>query len=160
MLPETDRLKVPFEKRIEFCKNPISKKLFEIMLAKKTNLCVAADLTKTSEILKLFEHVAPYICIFKTHVDIVDDFDQNFIDQLKILSKKHNVVLMEDRKYSDIGNTVSLQVDGGIFKVSDWADTVTVHSLPGSGVLTGIKNCFNQTLRGVFVVAEMSSEVK
>ncbi|XP_062713377.1 uncharacterized protein LOC134290292 [Aedes albopictus] len=81
------------------------------------------------------EKVGPYICVLKTHVDIVQDFSDNFVKSLQPLAKKHNFMLMEDRKFADIGNTVALQYGRGLFKISSWADLVTVHSLPGQGLL-------------------------
>lgn len=59
------------------------------------------------------------------------------------------------RKLADIGNTVQLQFN----KISKWANLVTVHSLPGFGVLEAIKSAetFNCDF-GVFLVAELSSK--
>lgn len=47
---------------------------------------------------------------------------------------------MVDRKFADIGNTVSLQYGKGVFKISSWADLVTAHNLPGRSVLQGLKS--------------------
>ncbi len=40
-------------RRTELAKNPLNKKLVEIMLKKKTNLCVALDLVSADEVLKV-----------------------------------------------------------------------------------------------------------
>ena len=76
----------------------------------------------------------------------------SFTQQLKRLAEKHNFLLMEDRKFADIGNTCRLQLGGGAHKIADWADMVTAHALPGPSIL--------KCLAGVAVVlvAEMSSE--
>lgn len=124
---------------------------------KKTNLCVAADLTKTSDILNLIEKIGPYICLLKTHIDIIEDFNENFINSLKSLSKKFNFLIMEDRKFGDIGNTVSLQYDCGLYKISYWADLVTAHSISGPGILKGL-NLKGSENRGVVLIAELSSD--
>jgi len=59
---------------------------------------------------------------------------------------------MEDRKFADIGNTCKLQLEGGIHRIAEWADMVTVHGLPGRSILDVINNT------GVVLVGEMSSE--
>lgn len=137
----------------------MAKQLFNIMSAKKTNLCLSVDFTVTNKILDLLERVGEHICLVKTHVDILEDYSEDFIIQLKQLAKKYNFLILEDRKYADIGNTVSLQYSKGLYKVAEWADIVTVHSLPGEGILKGLMSVTNDANRGVILLAEMSSEV-
>lgn len=146
---------MPYERRQELSTNKMAKELFKIMVTKKTNLCLSVDFTSSSKILDLLESVGEHVCLVKTHVDILEDFSLQFIKQLKELSKKYNFLILEDRKYADIGNTVRLQYTEGIFKVAEWADIVTVHSLPGEGILKALSNISH----GVFLLAEMSSEV-
>lgn len=154
-----DRTKMPFADRIDLAKNDVTKTLFKIMDHKKTNLCVAADLTDADKILDLAEQVGEHICILKTHVDIINDFSENFIKKLKSISAKHNFLLMEDRKFADIGNTVSQQYNDGIFKISSWADLVTVHSIAGQSIIQGLQKGLKTTEdRGVVLLAEMSSK--
>lgn len=153
------RLTMSFIERANVAKNEVSRSLFKVMHTKKTNLCLAADVTKCDEILNLAESLGPYICLLKTHVDIIEDFNENFIKSLKSLAEKHNFLIMEDRKFADIGNTVSLQYSRGIYKISTWADLVTAHSLPGDGILKGLKEVIgDEQNRGVFLLAEMSSD--
>lgn len=154
-----NRISMTFADRAEVAKSEVSRALFRLMDLKKTNLCLAADLTKTDEILNLVESVGPYICLLKTHVDIIDDFSDSFVKSLQALAQKHNFLIMEDRKFADIGNTVSLQYGKGIYRIASWADLVTAHSLPGDGVLKGLKAVATVSpARGVFLLAEMSSE--
>jgi orotidine-5'-phosphate decarboxylase len=61
------------------------------------------------------------------------------------------------RKFADIGHTVSLQYSQGIYKICSWADLVTVHPVPGEGVVTGLKSAVAGLHRGCFIVVEMSS---
>lgn len=98
--------------------------------------------------------------MFKTHIDIVEDYNNEFIGRLKKLAKKHDFLLMEDRKFGDIGNTVSLQYERGIFKIAEWADLITVHPVAGPGIIDGLKTGLKNITepRGIFVVAEMSSK--
>lgn len=128
------------------------------MATKNTNLCVAADLTDAQQILDLADSIGPYICLFKTHIDIVQDFTPAFIASLKSLAVKHNFFLMEDRKFADIGNTVALQYAHGVYNISGWADLVTAHSLPGAGLIKGLQSVLTDSSveRGVFLLAELS----
>lgn len=154
------RTTMTFAERADVTKSEVSKTLFKIMELKKTNLCIAADLTKAEDILNLVEQTGPYICLLKTHADIIEDFSVNFVNSLKSLAEKHNFLIMEDRKFADIGNTVSLQYAKGSYLISSWADLVTAHSLPGAGILKGLRSALNgnSKTRGVFLLSEMSSE--
>lgn len=145
--------------RSDLAKCSVTKELFNLMTLKKTNMCLAADLTKAEDILNLVETAGPYICILKTHIDIIEDFSQNFINSLKSLAEKHNFLIMEDRKFADIGNTVALQYGSGIYNIADWADLITVHTLPGQSILQGLKSALHENKnRAVFLLAEMSSK--
>lgn len=157
--PVADRTKIPYESRLELVKSAIAKDLLRIMIAKKTNLCLAADTNKSVDILNAADVAGPYICVLKTHVDIIDDFNEDFVRSLQALSTKHNFLIMEDRKFADIGNTVSLQYGSGAFRVADWAHLVTVHSITGPSILQGLKNALNglSANRGAFLLAELSS---
>lgn len=156
---ELNRTKMSFETRADHAKNPVAKKLFRLMATKETNLCVAVDLPKASQILDLIEQIGPFICVLKTHVDVIEDFSENFVQSLTSLAAKHNFLILEDRKFADIGHTVSMQYAQGVYKISNWADMVTSHSLPGKGVLDGLKSGVGDySERGVFLLAEMSSK--
>ncbi|XP_046738999.1 uridine 5'-monophosphate synthase [Diprion similis] len=154
------RLRLDFASRAKLAKNRAAANLFNIMSAKKTTLCLAVDLTKADKILKLAELAGPHIAVLKTHIDVVEDFTSEFVDKLKQLSKKHNFLIMEDRKFADIGHTVSLQYRNGIYKIAEWADFVTAHTVPGSGVISGLQDGLKgiNEDRGIFLVTEMSSE--
>ncbi len=43
------------------------------------------------------------------------------------------------RKFADIGHTVVLQYTKGLFRIAEWADLVTVHALPGEGILQALE---------------------
>lgn len=141
-------------------KNPIASKLLRLMDTKKTTICLAADLTKTEDIIKLAEVAGPHIAVLKTHADILEDFSDEFINRLKHLAKTHDFLLMEDRKFADIGHTVSLQYSRGIYRVSEWADLVTAHAIAGPGILSAFEEVLkkNSEPRGIFLITEMSSK--
>jgi hypothetical protein len=91
------RLSLQFTARAEQATNPLAAKLMQIMVAKESNLCVAADVTNISDVITLARLLGPYVCLFKTHVDIVNSFCHKDISQLCDLAKEHNFLLMEDR---------------------------------------------------------------
>jgi len=135
----------------------ITKQLLDIMESKKSNLAVAIDVTKKSELLELAEKVGKEICILKTHIDIIDDFDAYLVSKLQQLAQKHNFLIFEDRKFADIGNTVKYQYSAGVHKISQWAHIVDAHVVPGKGIIDGLKQVGLPLNRGLLLLAEMSS---
>jgi uridine monophosphate synthetase len=74
------------------------------MTIKSTNLCLSADVTTTSELLAVAEEVGDHICMLKTHADIISDFSDRTVRQLKEISQRKMFLLFEDRKFGDIGS--------------------------------------------------------
>jgi hypothetical protein len=91
------RLTLPFIARADQAANPVAVKLLQLMASKQSNLCVAADVTSASQLISLAESTGPYVCVFKTHIDIVEDFSPQLIQDLLAVAQKHNFLLMEDR---------------------------------------------------------------
>jgi len=147
-----------YEARAEMSKHPLTKQVFHLMHEKRSNLAVAVDVTTTKQLLQLAEAVGPYVCLLKTHIDILTDFQPEVIDKLKQLAAKHRFLLFEDRKFCDIGNTVCQQYQEGVFHIAQWADLVNAHPLPGPGVIKGLKKSVEGQSRACLLVAEMSSE--
>ena len=142
-----------YETKLANAEHSVAKKLLEISIEKKSNLIVSADVITTQELLDLAEEVGPHIVALKTHIDIITDFDPDTtILPLKDLATKYNFMLMEDRKFADIGNTQELQFSYGIYKISNWADFVTSHVIGGYEAL----DCFLNV--GVVAIVGMSSK--
>lgn len=151
-----ERLKLAKEKQPQ----GVSVKLLQVMIEKKSNLCVSIDLDICDEVLKIVSQVGPYVCAIKLHADILSDFSfKSFIEPLEQLASEHKFLIIEDRKFADIGNTVRLQYTKGLHKIGEWADLVTAHAISGPGVVTGLQSAINnlKTKRGIILIAEMSS---
>ena len=148
-----EEIRPSYEQKLQNAQHSVSKKLLETALMKKSNLIASADVTTTQELLAFAEKVGPHIIALKTHIDIISDFDyEKTIIPLKEIAAKHQFLLMEDRKFADIGNTQELQFTSGVFRITDWADFVTSQVIGGFESL----DCFNNV--GVVAIVGMSSK--
>lgn len=133
-------------------------KLQTLVDQKQSRLSVAADLTRADDILALADAIGPEIAIFKTHVDVIEDFSWGFVESLKALAEKHQFLIFEDRKFADIGTTVQLQCAAGIYRIAEWADIVNAHALPGPGIVDGLREACKGHDVGLLLLAHMSSK--
>jgi len=145
-----------FEQRLSMIRNKVGRRLLEIVLKKQSNLSVAADVTTSQELLSIASQVGPHICVLKTHVDIIEDWNERVCEQLVHLAKSHQFLIFEDRKFADIGNTVELQFTGGIFHISQWADMVNAHIIAGPGTIQALRKASEHC--GILLLAQMSSK--
>lgn len=127
-----------YEEKKKQAYHQVTKRLLDIVEEKQTNLIFSADVTSKNELLKLAEETGPHICALKTHIDIVNDFDQDLAIRLKSLANEHNFLLFEDRKFSDIGNTVKYQFISKHYNIPAWADMVTVHLTAGASLVEAL----------------------
>lgn len=149
----TEEKRLSYEEKLSKAEHPIGIKLLEIAIEKKSNLIASLDVTSTKELLEIANKVGPYVVAIKTHIDIINDFDHNkTILPLKDLATKHNFLIMEDRKFADIGSTQELQFTSGVYKISHWADMITSHVIGGEKTL----DCFRDV--GVVAILGMSSQ--
>lgn len=157
-------LKMPatYLQRAENHTSPVAARLLRLMEEKKSNLCASVDVSTTKEFLDLIEKLAPFICLVKTHIDIIDDFSyEGTIVPLLELSKKHKFMIFEDRKFADIGNTVKKQYSGGVYQIAKWADITNAHGITGAGIVSGLKEAAAESTsepRGLLMLAELSSK--
>lgn len=145
--------RLTYEEKLQHAQHSSAKKLLEIAIKKQSNLIASADVITTKELLAFADRVGPNIVALKTHMDIITDFDfDTTILPLQDLAKKHNFLLMEDRKFGDIGNTQELQYSYGIYRISFWADLITSHMIGGEASLDYFLNS------GVIAILGMSSK--
>jgi orotidine 5'-phosphate decarboxylase subfamily 1 len=147
-----------YEQRLRLCCNPTAIKLLKIMAEKETNLAVSLDLVKKKDLLALADSVGEEICILKTHIDILEDFDRNTIEELTRLADKHRFIIFEDRKFADIGHTVKLQYEKGIFQIARWASITNAHPIVGPSIIDGLKEVGLPLNNALLLLAQMSSQ--
>lgn len=138
--------------------NAVLAKLKNIIRRKKTNLAVSADFLKASHLIEFVEKVGPFICVLKTHIDIMVDFQPDVTRQLRSLANRYDFLIFEDRKFADIGQTVYQQFTQGIYQISNWADMINAHTLPGEGVIEGLRQGIGNRPIGLLLLAQMSSQ--
>lgn len=85
------------ESRAQLAPCQVATRLLQLMADKKSNLCVAVDVTKSKTLLELTAAVGPHAAMVKTHSDLVLDWSAETASQLRALAKQHNFLIMEDR---------------------------------------------------------------
>ena len=151
----TASLNKPKENKEKYI-NPLTQKLLNKINEKRSNLVLSLDVTTQNEFFNMLDKVGDEIVMLKTHVDIIDDYDENFVPKLQEYAKKQNFLIFEDRKFADIGNTVRHQFRNGVYKIADWAEYVTVHMVAGEMILKGLFEGIEG--HAGFVLAKMSSK--
>ena len=141
------------ERRVEL-QTSMGKRLIDIVQEKKTNLIFSADISNMNECLHVIDKVGPYVCVVKTHVDCIKDFNSEWGNRIHLLAKKHNFLILEDRKYCDIGNTTLIQYRNSYQEVHKWADIVTAYCTTGEGMIDALSRDNVQML----LIAELSSK--
>ena len=149
--------KLSYSDRIAYSQNAVAAELLQLMSEKETNLALSADVHTKAELLALAETLGPEICVLKTHIDIIEDFDEDLVTQLTHLSQQHGFLIFEDRKFADIGNTVKQQYAGGIYHIAQWAHMINAHTVSGPGIITGLREVGLPQGRALLLLAEMST---
>ena len=124
--------------RAQLASSPAAARLFELMQRKKSNLCVSADVDTPAELLRLIALVGRHVVLVKTHVDAMVGCDAALGKELARLARELDFLLMEDRKYVDIGHTVAMQHGRGPGDMATWAHFVTAVPLSGPAIVDGL----------------------
>ncbi|KAG8528936.1 uncharacterized protein KY384_006625 [Bacidia gigantensis] len=120
--------------------------LLTLISIKRSNLALSADVHTTAELLELAETIGDYICVLKTHADIIDDFSERTIRGLQDVSKRKHFLIFEDRKFGDIGNTLQSQYTRGPLRIAHWAHLTNAHLLPGPSIISALYSAAQETL--------------
>lgn len=145
------------KERLKYITNPITKKILNLVLEKQSNLIVSIDTLYSSSLIDLIHKVGKVSVGIKIHIDILRDFTPSLIGRLQELSEKYNFLLIEDRKFSDIGYIARYQFRDGVYNIYKWADIVTLHLISGEGILRALFEDIDREISS-FVVAKMSSK--
>lgn len=138
-----------------FFENVISNNIYKRSIIKKSNIIVACDLTSKQDIINLIHKIGEYVIGIKLHINIIYDFDSEFIQQLIDLKKQYNFFIIEDGKFADIGNIVIQQLDG-FYKINQWTDLITCHSITGPGIFESINDIYPSL--GLLGIVELSTK--
>ncbi|CAI4220827.1 unnamed protein product [Auanema sp. JU1783] len=145
--------------RSSLVESDINKKIINLMIRKESNICLAIDYTESNKILELVNKVGQHVIAIKIHSDIITDFSIEFTEKLVNLSQDMDFLILEDRKFADIGNTNLLQFNG-LLKISEWADLITVHGIQGvdsvAGVFREVVKNPDCRLKGILLIAQLS----
>ena len=128
----------------------MSELLIEIIKKKETILVLSLDVVKKEKFFKILKKCAPYICALKLHLDIYPFMTSRVLKRIIKISKKYNFIIIEDRKFSDIGNTQRLQAEALLKK------GITYFT---SHIFTGEKALRSLPIESkIFLVSDMSCE--
>ena len=111
---------------------PMAKTFMQVACRKQSLVCLAADRYTMAELFDLLEAVGSSIAALKTHVDLIDDWDQTEWARFCALAQEMDLLIFEDRKFADIGK-ISRKQMGGIYNIQQWSDLVTAHLISGYG---------------------------
>lgn len=131
----------------------IKNKILELQRTKHSSVILSVDLCDKNEILQLIDKVGEYIVGIKLHNDIIHNFDDQFINDLVVLKNKHKFIIIEDRKFCDIGSIVEYQSE----KIMKYADIVTVHAVAGQSTIDGLRKHTLLNNGSLLLIAQMSS---
>lgn len=152
-------VKKSLQHRLNEARNPLLKGLFEIIIEKKSNLCVAANFKNIQETLDFIDLVGNDICILKTQCEkLGGNLEQNLIS-LYEKKKQYNFLLFEDRKFCDGADTVEEIYSAMYVK---YVDIVTVMGMCGDHMYKAIERVVKSTQlpadehRGCLAVCEVS----
>jgi uridine monophosphate synthetase len=130
-------------------------KLNEIIRMKQSRLILAADVHTYRELIKLVEYVSTKICMVKVHSDLIENYDAFDFYRKSI---EQNFLIMDDRKFADIGSIVKEQYN----KIFKYCHIVTCHGVMGPSSILGIQAVLHEhdmiNKRAVFLVASVSTD--
>jgi uridine monophosphate synthetase len=127
--------------------------LLTIARAKETNLILSADEACPAALLALIDAAGPHVCAVKLHLDLIEFGAMTmtrkaFATEIERLKAAHVFLVIEDRKFADIGEIALKQLS----RLPRFVDMVTVHALSGKDALQAM----DAAELGLLVVVQMS----
>lgn len=123
---------------------------FNIVKKKETNLVLSLDVTNKKDFFTILKQCAPYICALKLHIELNSFLKGKTLKKLICYSKKYEFIIIEDRKFADIGNTQHLQAQELIKK---GITHFTSHCITGKKALESFPSEAK-----LFLISDMSCE--
>jgi len=135
-----------------------ARRFMETAVRKESLVCLAADRKTMAGLFELVDQVGPYIAALKTHVDLIEDWNNEAWSEFCLQAGKADLLIFEDRKFADIGK-ISRDQMGGVYEIRSWADLVTAHLISGPDIVDGLQAGWGDVGRsgGVLLLAQMSS---
>ena len=155
---KTEESRKSYGERVGLSNNKIFNFLLNLMEEKKSNLAVSLDYTSLKQIYKVLSVIGEHIVIVKLHMDIIEDFDMDLCSQIVKLSKDFKFVIFEDRKFSEIGSIFQKQYQGGMYRISEWANLVNFHLISGDSNIQLFDKIYNPEDQAGLLVAQMSNK--
>uniref|UniRef100_A0A5K3ELD7 orotate phosphoribosyltransferase n=1 Tax=Mesocestoides corti TaxID=53468 RepID=A0A5K3ELD7_MESCO len=145
----------------DFCPE-LRSRLAKIIHQKATNICLSVDVpTSTGSLLQLADEAGPGIAILEVNYDLLSDYRDFLPTKLRTLAEKHNFFLLADCKMAEDGWIAQLKLsDQTHLRLSEWADLISVHALPGPGALSALRS-FNTSLThkiGALIIYDMQTK--
>lgn len=126
--------------------NPILDYIQKLPLTKQTlpfgqPVCVATShrIKNTAQLIQLAAELGPYIALLQVHVDNIEDWGQDTIDQLTYQAKKHAFILWEGSRILNstvnmmgrgaahhdaslaLADSINIKYTNGLMKTAQWA---------------------------------------
>ena len=143
------------EKLHLYYENILSNQLYQLAIRKETNIILSCDYDDGNKILDILDYIGNNILGVKLHADLIKNFNDKFVDGLRHLKQKYNLIIIEDRKLADIGTIAVKQLEG-THRINEWADYITAHPISGVDMFKAIQDRFPSL--GIIMVSEMSSK--
>jgi len=153
----SNTLQIKFSLKNINTNNNVIKRLITIIKEKKKNLVFSADIHDFFKLVKIVSKIGKHICILKIHCDIIENFNLEKATILKKLAEEQQFLIFEDRKFTDIGNTFINQYTQGSFKISEWADIITINTT-NSALFSTFANHNKDLNKAILPVCDMSNE--